>query len=57
MFLWKCCRDGVDGGVELGGDDNFSGGDNKNPRHPDNVSRKQWLIELEAQNFQNQLAS
>ena len=37
--------------------DNYSGGDNKNPRHPDNVYRKQWLIELEAQNFQNQLAS
>jgi len=27
--------------------DNYSGGDNKNPRHPDNIYRKQWLIELE----------
>ena len=27
--------------------DNYSGGDNKNPRHPNNVFRKQWLIEME----------
>lgn len=27
--------------------DNYSGGDNKNPRHPNNVYRKQWLIEME----------
>jgi len=28
--------------------DNYSGGDNKNPRHPDNIYRKQWLIDMEA---------
>lgn len=27
--------------------DNYSGGDNKNPRHPSNIYRKQWLIEME----------
>ena len=27
--------------------DNYSGGDNKNPRHPNNIYRKQWLIEME----------
>ena len=27
--------------------DNYSGGDNKNPRHPNNIDRKQWLIEME----------
>ena len=27
--------------------DNYSGGDNKNPRHPNNIYRKQWLIEIE----------
>ena len=29
------------------GYDNYSGGDNKNPRHPSNIYRKQWLIEME----------
>ena len=28
--------------------DNYSGGDSKNPRHPNNVNIKQWLIEMEA---------
>lgn len=28
--------------------DNYSGGDSKNPRHPDNIHIKQWLIEMEA---------
>ena len=27
--------------------DNYSGGDNKNPRQPNNIFRKQWLIEME----------
>ena len=27
--------------------DNYSGGDNANPRNPDNIIRKQWLIDLE----------
>ena len=27
--------------------DNYSGGDNKNPRHPNNIYIKQWLIEME----------
>jgi len=27
--------------------DNYSGGDNKNPRHPSNIYIKQWLIEME----------
>lgn len=27
--------------------DNYSGGDNKNPRHPSNIYRKQCLIEME----------
>ena len=27
--------------------DNYSGGDNKNPRHPNNIFIKQWLIEME----------
>ena len=27
--------------------DNYSGGDNKNPQHPNNIYRKQWLIEME----------
>ena len=27
--------------------DNYSGGDNKNPRHPNNIYRRQWLIEME----------
>ena len=26
---------------------NYSGGDKTNPRDPDNISRKQWLIDLE----------
>jgi methylated-DNA-[protein]-cysteine S-methyltransferase len=30
--------------------DNYSGGTNKNPHHPDNIYIKQWLIELEARN-------
>jgi O6-methylguanine-DNA--protein-cysteine methyltransferase len=37
--------------------DNYSGGDNKNPQHPDNIYRKQWLIELEARGQQKRLAS
>ena len=37
--------------------DNYSGGNNKNPHHPDNIYIKQWLIELEAQNYQKPLAS
>jgi methylated-DNA-[protein]-cysteine S-methyltransferase len=37
--------------------DNYSGGNNKNPHHPDNIYIKQWLIELEAQNQQKQVAS
>ena len=28
--------------------DNYSGGDNKNPRDPNNINRKQWLINLES---------
>ena len=28
--------------------DNYSGGDKKNPKDPNNVIRKQWLIDLEA---------
>jgi methylated-DNA-[protein]-cysteine S-methyltransferase len=27
--------------------DNYSGGDNKHPRDPENIKRKQWLIQLE----------
>ena len=27
---------------------NYSGGDKTNPRNPDNISRKQWLINLES---------
>jgi methylated-DNA-[protein]-cysteine S-methyltransferase len=30
--------------------DNYSGGDNKNSQHPENIYRKQYLIELEARN-------
>lgn len=37
--------------------DNYSGGDNKNPQHPDNIYIKQWLIELEARGQQKRLAS
>ena len=33
-----------------GGYDNYSGGDKTNPRDPNNIKRKQWLIDLEAQN-------
>ena len=36
---------------------NYSCGDNKKPQHPDNIYIKQWLIELEAQNYQKPLAS
>ena len=28
--------------------DNYSGGDSTNPRNPNNVIRKQWLIDLES---------
>ena len=28
--------------------DNYSGGDTKNPRDPNNINRKQWLIDLES---------
>ena len=28
--------------------DNYSGGDKTNPRDPNNISRKQWLIDLES---------
>ena len=35
---------------------NYSGGDNKKPRHPDNMYRKQWLIELEARTQQKKIA-
>ena len=28
--------------------DNYSGGDNANPRNPNNIYRKQWLIDLES---------
>ena len=28
--------------------DNYSGGDKKNPRDPNNIKRKQWLIDLES---------
>ena len=28
--------------------DNYSGGDRKNPRDPNNINRKQWLIDLES---------
>ena len=28
--------------------DNYSGGDTKNPRDPNNIIRKQWLIDLES---------
>ena len=28
--------------------DNYSGGDKTSPRDPDNIKRKQWLIDLEA---------
>ena len=27
--------------------DNYSGGDDKDPQHPNNISIKQWLIEME----------
>jgi methylated-DNA-[protein]-cysteine S-methyltransferase len=33
-----------------GGYDNYSGGDATSPRNPNNIKRKQWLINLEAQN-------
>ena len=33
-----------------GGYNNYSGGDTTNPRDPNNIKRKQWLINLEAQN-------
>ena len=28
--------------------DNYSGGDKTNPQDPDNINRKQWLIDLES---------
>ena len=28
--------------------DNYSGGDKTNPKNPDNINRKQWLINLES---------
>ena len=31
-----------------GGFDNYSGGDKTTPRDPENIKRKQWLIDLEA---------
>jgi methylated-DNA-[protein]-cysteine S-methyltransferase len=37
--------------------DNYSGGNNKNPHHPDNIYIKQYLIEFEAQNQKKQVAS
>ena len=33
-----------------GGHENYSGGDAKNPHDTTNIGRKQWLINLEAQN-------
>ena len=31
--------------------DNYSGGDKTNPRDPNNISRKQWLIDLESKSI------
>ena len=33
-----------------GGYNNYSGGDSSHPRDPNNIMRKQWLIEMEALN-------
>ena len=31
--------------------DNYSGGDKTNPKNPDNINRKQWLINLESRSI------
>ena len=31
--------------------DNYSGGDKTNPKNPDNIKRKQWLINLESRSI------